>query len=99
MGSLNMFFALLYQTVDDYMERRQPLRESHLALVRRESEAGRLWLAGAFNPADGALLVRNVDDVRPIEAFVADDPYVKHGLVRSWQIREWTVVAGSKTKP
>jgi uncharacterized protein YciI len=23
------------------------------------------------------------------EAFVADDPFVHHGVVRSWAIREW----------
>jgi uncharacterized protein YciI len=29
------------------------------------------------------------------EAFVAADPYVQHGLVKSWKVREWTTVVGA----
>jgi hypothetical protein len=28
------------------------------------------------------------------ERFVAADPYVKKGLVKSWRVREWTTVVG-----
>ena len=28
------------------------------------------------------------------ERFVAADPYVKNGLVKSWRVREWTTVVG-----
>jgi hypothetical protein len=29
-----------------------------------------------------------------IEQFVANDPYVKNGLVTRWRIRPWTTVVG-----
>jgi uncharacterized protein len=29
-----------------------------------------------------------------VERFVAADPYVRHGLVSGWTIREWNVVVG-----
>lgn len=90
------YYALLYRVVDDYVARRAPLREEHLQLARDAHARGELVLAGAFaEPADGALLVWRCDDPRPVEAFVAADPYVAHGLVTSWQIRPWTVVIGA----
>jgi len=29
-----------------------------------------------------------------VEEFVAADPYVRHGLVTGWTIRDWDVVVG-----
>ncbi len=89
-----MYFALQYETVPDYVERRRPFREEHLALAQEEHRAGRLVLAGAFDPADGALLVFRADTAAEVEAFVARDPYVRNGLVTSWRVRPWTVVVG-----
>jgi hypothetical protein len=91
-----MYFALLYEVVEDYVERRKPFREEHLALAEKASRDGRLALAGAFNPADGALLVFDVPSAGDVEEFVRRDPYVKNGLVKSWRIREWKVVAGAR---
>jgi uncharacterized protein YciI len=91
-----MFFALIYQLADDYLERRAPLRDEHLDLAREAAERGELMLAGAFaEPTDRALLVWSTQDDAPIRAFVEADPYVANGLVTSWEIRPWTVVVGS----
>ena len=89
-----MYFALLYETVPDYVARRPPFRAEHLALAEEERRAGRLLMAGAFDPPDGALLVFRADSAAAVEAFVARDPYVLNGLVTSWRIRPWTVVVG-----
>lgn len=90
-----MYFLLFYDLVDDYIERRAPLRDEHLALARAWQERGVLCMAGAFaDPADGAALVFRADDRSVVEDFVARDPYVAHGLIRQWRIREWTVVIG-----
>ncbi|HET6815739.1 MAG TPA: YciI-like protein [Mycobacteriales bacterium] len=93
-----MHYALVYELVDDYIERRAALREEHLALARAASDRGDLLLGGAFaDPPDRALLVWDVDDPAAIQQFVDADPYVAHGLVRSHEIRPWTVVVGSAT--
>ncbi len=90
-----MYFALMYDTVDDYLERRGAYRAEHLALARAASERGELVLAGAFaDPADQALLVFEGTDRSVAEGFAAADPYVRHGLVTGWRVREWTVVIG-----
>jgi len=89
-----MYYALLYDVVDDYVRRRQPHRAEHLALAQRHEREGKLLLAGAFDPPDGALLVFRVDSADEVEAFVREDPYVKNGLVTAWRLRKWTVVVG-----
>jgi uncharacterized protein YciI len=85
---------LEYTLADDYLERRGALREEHLALARAASERGELLLAGALpDPYDRALLVWTAPR-EVVERFVAADPYVRHGLVTGWTIRDWNVVVG-----
>ena len=43
---------------------------------------------------DGAVLLFNCDSPAPVEAFVANDPYVLNGLVTRWRVRVWTTVVG-----
>lgn len=91
------YFALFYDLVDDYITRRAPLREEHLALAREAHRRGELLMAGALSdPADRALLVFRVSDPARVEEFARRDPYVTHGLVTRWQVRPWTVVIGAE---
>ncbi|MGE5242744.1 MAG: YciI-like protein [Betaproteobacteria bacterium] len=90
-----MYYALFYETAADYLERRPMFRDRHLALARREHEAGRLVLAGALKPS-GALLVFDVPSAADVEAFAKADPYVLNGLVTAWRVKEWTVVIGGR---
>jgi len=89
------YWLLFYDVVDDYLERRAPLRDAHLALARQARDRGELLLAGALaDPADGAVLVFTADDASVVENFARKDPYVQQGLVREWRVRPWTVVIG-----
>jgi len=89
-----MHLLLEYALVDDYLERRAALREDHLALARAAHERGELLLAGALaDPYDRAVLVWTAPR-EIVERFAESDPYVVHGLVRSWTIRAWNVVIG-----
>jgi len=92
------FFALFYDTVDNFVERRQPHRSAHLALIDAAYKEGRLVLAGALKPT-GALLVFRVDDAGDVERFVRSDPYVTNGLVTRWRVHEWAVVVGDHAVP
>jgi len=87
-------FALLYDLVPDYLERRAQFREAHLRLAWAASERGELVLGGVLSPADTALLVFRGESPEVAEAFVRADPYVLNGLVRSHRVREWMTVAG-----
>jgi len=44
---------------------------------------------------DQAILVFHVPDKTPIEKFIRDDPYVRNGLIKQWETRQWTVVIGN----
>ncbi len=90
------YFALFYNLVDDYLDRRPKFREEHLNLAKESSKKGDLILAGAFSdPADTALLIFKVPDKSVIEDFIKADPYYKNGLVKNYEIRNWTVVIGN----
>jgi uncharacterized protein YciI len=91
-----MYFLLLYDYVDNIVERRAPFREAHLSLARESLKRGDLLLGGAFaNPIDGAALVFKANDRSTVEKFVQADPYVQNGLVTQYRIRPWTVVVGA----
>jgi len=88
-------YLLLYDYVENAVERRAPFREAHLALAREALGRGELLMGGAFaDPVDGALLLFRAESPAVVEAFVAKDPYVASGLVTRWRIRPWTVVVG-----
>lgn len=91
-----MYFALLYDLADDYLERRVPLREQHLKLAREAEARGELVLGGALaDPADRAIIVFKGDDASVAERFAKADPYVHNGLVKKWTVRKWSLVVGS----
>ncbi len=84
---------LIYEYVEDVVERRRPHREAHLAHIRAGKEAGRILMAGALgDPAHGAALVFEGVDPELIEAFVEADPYVTAGLVVAHRVEPWTLV-------
>lgn len=91
-----MHYLLLYDVVDDYVGRRQPLRAAHLAYARPFVERGELLLGGALaDPVDGAVLLFQGDTPDAARAFATSDPYVMNGLVTRWQVRPWTTVVGT----
>ena len=90
-----MHYILFYQYADDYLERRAAFRDEHLALAKAAIDRGEFFLGGAFaNPADGAAIVFKGNSAAVAEQFALSDPYVRNGLVTSWEVREWTTVAG-----
>lgn len=93
------YYALIYETVDNYVARRAEFREMHLRMAREVRERGELILAGAFDdPVDRALLVFRVDDKSKVEDFARKDPYVVNGLVKKWEVRPWKVVVGHEQR-
>jgi uncharacterized protein YciI len=88
------YSVLEYTLADDYLERRGPLREEHLALLREAHGRGELVMGGALpDPYDRALLVWTAPR-EVVERFVEQDPYVSQGLVTGWTVRPWNVVIG-----
>ncbi len=91
-----MYFILFYDLVDDYLERRTPLREAHLKLAREAVARGELFAGGALaDPVDQDVIIFKGDDASVAERFAKADPYVHNGLVKKWTVRKWTVVVGT----
>ena len=88
-------YLLFYEVVEDYVTRRVPLRAAHLAHGQAAVGRGELLLGGAYaDPVDGAVLLFTGESPAVAEAFAAADPYVIHGLVTRWWVRDWTTVVG-----
>ena len=59
---MNDLYLLLYDYDSDYLQRRAPLREEHLRLIRESHARGEVVLAGAYddttdNTFDGGVIV------------------------------------------
>src|SRR5690348_17294734 len=94
------YFALEYDVVPNFAERRTRFRPAHLRLLREAHDRGALVLAGALGePPDGALLVFRGESASFVEEFARGDPYVREGLVTAWRVRPWTVVIGGDLEP
>ena len=90
-----MHYLLLYDVVDDYVERRAAFRREHITLAREAAVRGELVLGGALaQPADGVVLLFRGSSPAAAEAFAKSDPYVINGIVTRWRVREWTTVVG-----
>jgi uncharacterized protein YciI len=90
------YYALFYEAADDYVARRMAFREEHLRLARAAHARGELLLAGALTePIDRALLVFRTASRDAVEEFARNDPYVRNGLVKRWEVRSWAVVIGN----
>ena len=91
-----MHYLLLYDYVENAVERRAPFREEHLRLAQEARGRDELLMGGAFaEPVNGAALLFQAHEPSVVEAFVRADPYVTNVVVTRWRIRPWTVVVGA----
>jgi uncharacterized protein YciI len=90
-----MHFMLIYDVGPDFIERRALFRDEHLTLAWKAAEAGELLLAGALEePTEQAFLLFKGPTSKGAERFVEADPYVRHGLVKRWRVKQWNTVVG-----
>jgi len=87
--------VLFYTYVDNMLEKRGPVRPTHLEHANKAVAAGHLLAGGAFMPdCEGGLLVFDADRAT-VEEFAKNDPYVTSKLVTKYEIKEWFVVVGN----
>eukprot|EP01039_Chlorochromonas_danica_P010663 gene10663-11826_t len=92
---LPKLFLLEYHYVDNMLEKRIPIRSARLDYANKMVKNGLLRAGGACLPdvKTGMLLLESLCQ-EEVERFARDDPYVTHGLVTHYTIREWNVVVG-----
>ncbi|HEU5003927.1 MAG TPA: YciI family protein [Actinomycetota bacterium] len=83
-----MKYVLLYESSPEARARAAEHFPAHRARWSTAHEAGDLLMIGPFaDSAGGAMAVFTSREAA--EAFAADDPFVIHGVVATWEIREW----------
>ncbi|MBO9555813.1 YciI family protein [Cellulomonas sp.] len=85
-------YVVLYESADDVLQRAPAQMAAHTAHYESFAERGLLVGIGTFEDpvADGAMCV--LVSREAAEEFAAGDPFVVHGLVRSYRILGWNDV-------
>lgn len=81
--------VVLYESADDVLVRAPAHFPAHRARLDEFEAAGTLLLVGTFGDpqAQGSMAIFSTREAA--EAFVAGDPFVREGVVRSYEIRDW----------
>ncbi len=86
-----MKFVLFYESAADVLSKAIPHLPSHRELWAEFHRRGTLLMIGPFgNPQDGAMGVFTTREAA--EEFAAADPFVLHGVVSRWYVRDWNEV-------
>jgi uncharacterized protein len=85
-------YVLLYESADNVAAKAPAHFPAHRARYQEFHAQGTLLMLGTFgNPQEqGSMAIFATREAA--EEFARADPFVVHGVVRSWQIREWNEV-------
>ena len=82
-----MKYVLFYESADDVADNAPRHFAAHQARWHQFRASGTLLLIGPFTDQSGAMGVFTTRAAA--EDFVAGDPFMLHGVIRNWYIREW----------
>jgi uncharacterized protein len=80
-------YVLLYESAGDVATKAPLHFAAHRARWREFHDRGTLQMIGAFADQSGALGIFTTRE--GAEEFARGDPFVVHGVVRTWRIHEW----------
>jgi uncharacterized protein len=85
-------YVLLYESADDVMAKAPEHFPAHSARIAEFHGRGDLLMVGTFGDpqAQGSMAIFASREAA--EEFVRDDPFVLHGVVRRWEIRDWNEI-------
>jgi uncharacterized protein YciI len=82
--------VLFYELADGAMELAMRHFPAHRARLDAFSAAGTLLEVGTFADAPmGAMAIFSTREAA--DDFMSEDPFLAHGVVGSWRVREWDV--------
>jgi uncharacterized protein YciI len=87
-------WVVLYESADDVYETAPVHFPAHKARLDEFRARGDLLLVGTFGDplTEGSMAVFCTKEAA--EEFVADDPFVVHGVVKRWTLRAWNEIYG-----
>jgi uncharacterized protein YciI len=85
-------YVLLYTPADDVLEKAPMHFAAHRERIGKFHARGDLLMVGTFGDpvTQGSMAIFTTRAAA--EEFVARDPFVVEGVVRSWEIRDWDEV-------
>ena len=88
-----MKYVLIYESAADLADQAPLYFAAHKARWAEFREAGTLLLIGPYSDRSGALAVFTTREAA--EEFARTDPFVLHGLIRDWSVKEWAEALGA----
>jgi uncharacterized protein YciI len=85
-----MKYVLFYESGDDVADKAPLHFPAHRARWSTFHQRGDLLMIGTFSDRMGAMAVFSTDAAA--REFAEGDPFVVHGVVRQWHVREWNEV-------
>jgi len=85
-------YVVFYESADDVRTRAQPHFAAHRARYAPYHADGTLLMIGTFADPQGQGSMAIFTTKEAAEEFVQGDPFVIHGVVQGWEIREWNEV-------
>jgi uncharacterized protein YciI len=85
-------YVVLYESADDVRRRAAAHLPAHRARLDEFHARGELLMVGTFADPQAQGSMSIFATRAGAEEFVAGDPFVLHGVVRGWELREWNEV-------
>ena len=87
-----MKYVVLYESADDVAAKAPQHYPAHASRLHDFHQRGDILMVGTFGDPqrEGSMAIFPTREAA--ESFVAEDPFVLHGVVKSYQIREWNEV-------
>jgi uncharacterized protein len=84
-----MRYVMLYESADDVASKAPPHFPAHVARIEEFRARGDVVGIGTFGDpqAQGAMGIFTSREAA--EEFAREDPFVLHGVVQRWEVREW----------
>jgi uncharacterized protein len=83
-------YVLLYESADDVVSKVPLHFAAHEARGREFHDRGLLLMYGPFGDPQEQGSMSIFTSREAAEEFANGDPFVVNGLIRSWEIREWS---------
>lgn len=92
-----MKFVLLYESADDVAANAPAHFPAHLARIKEFAARGDILMVGTFGDPQRQGAMGIFPTRQAAEAFVADDPFLTNGVIKSYEIREWNEILAPGT--
>ncbi|MDT7711252.1 MAG: uncharacterized protein QOG20_6859 [Pseudonocardiales bacterium] len=87
-----MKYVLFYESADDVASKAPEHFPAHRRRLAEFHERGELLMVGTFADPQNQGSMGIFPTRQAAESFVAGDPFVEHGVVKAYEIRDWAEI-------